>query len=51
MWDAESGSPILTLKGHTDTVRSVAVSSDGKRVASGGRDNMVRIWNVAFSSR
>src|SRR5262249_48193843 len=34
-WDAESGQPILTFKGATQPVRSVAFSPDGKRIVSG----------------
>jgi len=33
--------------GHTDAVRSVAFSSDGKTLASGSLDNTVKLWNVA----
>ncbi|MEO8391734.1 MAG: protein kinase [Chloroflexota bacterium] len=33
--------------GHTDGVRTVAFSPDGRLLASGGRDNLILIWNVA----
>jgi WD40 repeat protein len=35
------------LRGHRDSVRSVAFSGDAKLLASGGDDNMVRLWDVA----
>jgi WD40 repeat protein len=31
---------------HTDAVSSVAFSSDGKRIASGGWDRMVKVWDT-----
>lgn len=33
------------IEGHTDTVSSLAFSPGGKRLASGGWDNSVRIWD------
>ena len=35
------------MKGHVDTVRSLAVSADGKRVVSGSDDMTVRVWDLA----
>ena len=34
------------MKGHSSTVRTVAVTSDNKYVISGSSDNTIRIWNV-----
>ena len=33
------------LQGHTDSVNSVAITSDNKYIVSGGADKTVGIWN------
>jgi WD40 repeat protein len=37
---------VITLKGHTDSVDSVAFSPDGKRLASGSVDQMLKVWDA-----
>ncbi|NER35001.1 MAG: hypothetical protein F6J93_13430 [Oscillatoria sp. SIO1A7] len=36
-----------TLRGHSDSVRTVAFSPDGQTLASGSNDNTIKIWNLA----
>ena len=45
---AQTGEKILCpLRGHTDVVRSVCFSSDGKELTSGSDDSTVRNWDPA----
>jgi len=46
IWDLDSGKARLTFPGHKDTVVSLAVSADGKVLASGGADSRVLLWDL-----
>ena len=35
-----------TLKGHTNSILSLAYSPDGKRLASGSADHTIKLWDV-----
>lgn len=47
LMDAESGNLLQTFEGHTYRVNSVTFSPDGELLASGSRDQKVRLWRVA----
>ena len=46
LWDTESGALLRTFEGHSDWVRSVALSEDGKRALSGSDDRTVKLWDT-----
>jgi WD40 repeat protein len=46
VWDLRSGEALAVLRGHTDVVRSVAVTSDGSLAVSGSDDGSVRLWDL-----
>jgi len=46
VWDAQTGQEILSFQAHTDFVRKVEYSSDGKRIASLGQDNLIKVWDA-----
>lgn len=38
---------IGTLRGHTGSVRTLAISANGQTLASGSNDNTIKLWNLA----
>jgi WD40 repeat protein len=48
IYDMTTGEPIgQPMKGHTNTVTSVAFSPDGDQLLTGAADDTARVWNVA----
>ena len=43
---AATGKCLKTLEGHSDDVRSVAFSPNGKMIVSGSRDDTVKLWSI-----
>lgn len=47
LWDLETGSWLATLKGHSNTVRSVQIMPDGRFAVSGSTDKTIKVWDLA----
>ena len=46
LWDARTGRELFTLSGHTGWVMDIAISPDGKSLASASLDGTVKIWSL-----
>jgi WD40 repeat protein/tRNA A-37 threonylcarbamoyl transferase component Bud32 len=46
-WNLSQGESVETWRGHSNIVTSVAVSADGKTVASGCLDGSIHLWDLA----
>ncbi len=46
LWNLCHRGLLHTLRGHADTIRSVAFSPDGRTLASGSSDGMIKLWDV-----
>ena len=46
IYDAETGSPVASCKGHTAGVYAVAFSPDSTKLATGGFDGQVRLYST-----
>jgi WD40 repeat protein len=51
IWDATSGKDILTLRGHTEMVTSLAFSHDGTLLVSTSTDRTVRVFSIRKAPR
>jgi WD40 repeat protein len=46
IWDAEKGTELIVLKGHTHMLMDAKFSPDGKRLITASWDKTARIWDL-----
>jgi serine/threonine protein kinase len=46
IWDTATGQETARLTGHTNAVRSIAVSREGRQAVTGGDDRTLRLWDL-----
>jgi WD40 repeat protein len=50
LWDLSDGTALATLQGHSNQVKDVVFSDDGRFVLSGSRDRTMLLWSVDETS-
>lgn len=46
IWDPKSGKRITKLVGHTDNVRSILLSDDGRTMLTASSDTTIKLWSL-----
>ena len=50
LWDTKTGKKVREFprdKGHTRGIQAIAFTKDGKRIATVGQDDVIKIWNTS----
>jgi WD40 repeat protein len=50
LWDRATGLEYATLADHTGPIDGIALSPDGKTLATGSRDQTVRLWDLTTAT-
>ncbi|KAI8801164.1 hypothetical protein BJ742DRAFT_40981 [Cladochytrium replicatum] len=51
VFDPRSGKLIMRLTGHTDNIRSLLVSDDGRTILSASSDTTIKLWSLSSPQR
>ncbi len=47
-WEFETGEPVAAIEAHESKITSLAISHNGRLVATGSQDQSVALWDFAF---
>jgi WD40 repeat protein len=51
VWNLEQGgAPLLTLTGHENIIKSIAITPNGKTLVTGSADKRIKIWDLDLDS-
>lgn len=45
-WDPRTCNRLIKLKGHTENIKSLVISTDGSHILSGSSDGTIKLWSV-----
>jgi len=51
LWDVQRGTCVRVFTGHTGPVHAVAVSPNGRLMASGGEDHSIILWDLGSGKK
>ncbi|KAJ3177508.1 hypothetical protein HDU85_005878 [Gaertneriomyces sp. JEL0708] len=51
IWDYNSSKPVVRLTGHSEPIRSLLLSHDGRWVLSASSDATIKLWSLAMPHR
>lgn len=51
LWDVQKGTCVRVFTGHTGAIKTVAVSPNGRLMASAGDDRSIMLWDLGSGKR